>query len=72
VFAWSALIPPHTATASGTALTECHVVAFDAEKLLQIFEEQPDFGYLMSVKAGQLIRDRLRDLRIESLAAYAE
>lgn len=71
VFAWSALIPPHTATASGTALTECNVVAFDAQKLLKIFEEQPDFGYLMAVKAGQLIRDRLRDLRIESLAAYA-
>ncbi len=71
VFAWSALIPPYTATASGTTLTECHVVAFNAVKLLQLFEEKPDFGYLMSVKAGQLIRNRLRDLRIESLAAYA-
>jgi hypothetical protein len=46
-------------------------VAFDAVKLLKLFEEKPDFGYLMSVKAGQLIRNRLRDLRIESLAAYA-
>jgi CRP-like cAMP-binding protein len=71
VFAWSALIPPYTATASGTALTNCQVVAFDAVKLLKLFEEKPDFGYLMSVKAGQLIRNRLRDLRIESLAAYA-
>jgi CRP-like cAMP-binding protein len=71
VFAWSALIPPHTATASGTALTDCQVVAFDAVKLLALFQEQPDFGYLMAVKAGQLIRERLRDLRIESLAAYA-
>ena len=71
VFAWSALIPPHTATASGTALTDCHVVAFDGVKLLKIFAEQPDFGYIMALKAGQLIRSRLRDLRIESLAAYA-
>lgn len=71
VFAWSALIPPYTATASGTALTDCQVVAFDAVKLLNLFEEKPDFGYLMSIKAGQLIRNRLRDLRIESLAAYA-
>lgn len=71
VFAWSALIPPYTATASGTALTDCQVVAFDAGKLLKLFEEQPDFGYLMSQKASQLIRNRLRDLRIESLAAYA-
>jgi len=69
VFAWSALIPPHTATASGTALTNCHVIKFDAEKLLTLFEEQTDFGYLMSVKAGQIVRDRLRDLRVESLAA---
>jgi CRP-like cAMP-binding protein len=70
LFAWSALIPPYTATASGTALTDCQVVAFDAGKLLKLFEEQPDFGYLMSVKAGQLIRERLRDLRIESLSTY--
>jgi len=70
VFAWSALIPPYKATAGATALTDCHVVAFDAEKLLMLFQEQTDFGYLMSVKAGQLVRDRLRDLRIESLASY--
>ncbi|KAA3656571.1 MAG: cyclic nucleotide-binding domain-containing protein [Chloroflexi bacterium] len=69
VFAWSALIPPHTATAGGTALTSCQVVKFDAEKLRTLFEEQSDFGYLMILKAGQIVRDRLRDLRIESLAA---
>ncbi|MCB9418748.1 MAG: Crp/Fnr family transcriptional regulator [Ardenticatenaceae bacterium] len=71
VFAWSALISPYTATANGKALTDCQVIAFDAEKLLKLFEKQPDFGYLMSQKASQLIRNRLRDLRIESLAAYA-
>lgn len=69
VFAWSALIPPHTATAGGTALSTCQVVKFDAAKLLALFEEQSDFGYTMIVKAGQIVRDRLRDLRIESLAA---
>ncbi|MCA9924578.1 MAG: cyclic nucleotide-binding domain-containing protein [Anaerolineales bacterium] len=70
VFAWSALIPPNFSTAGGTALTDCQVIAFDAVKLRRLFEEQPDFGYLMSIKAGQLIRGRLRDLRIESLATY--
>ena len=72
VFGWSGLIPPRTATASAKAIMACRVVAFDSDELLQLFDEDCGFGYAMAVKAAQVIRERLRDLRIESLAHLAE
>jgi CRP/FNR family transcriptional regulator len=66
-FAWSALVPPHRATASTKALSPCWLISFDCKKLLQIFEEDCEFGYRMLIKVAQISRDRLRDTRIESL-----
>jgi CRP/FNR family cyclic AMP-dependent transcriptional regulator len=73
VFGWSGLIPPYTATASARAITSCRVVSFDCRQLLQThFEEDCRFGYIITQKAAQVIRERLRDLRIESLAHLVE
>ena len=69
VFGWSGLVPPYRATAGAKALTQCRVIAIESEALRDIFEDDSQFGYLMSQKAAQVIRDRLRDLRIESLAS---
>jgi CRP-like cAMP-binding protein len=71
VFAWSALIPPHKATAGSRALTPCRVIALDCEKLRSIFEEDRNLAYLMTLKAAQIVRERLRDTRIETLAENA-
>ena len=71
VFAWSALIPPHKATASAKALTPCRVLALDCEKLRPIFDEDRNLAYLMTLKAAQIVRERLHDTRIETLAANA-
>jgi hypothetical protein len=68
VFGWSALVPPHDATTSGKATTPCRVVAFNAQELQRTFVEDSDFGYLMIQKMAQVVRDRLRDLRTESLS----
>ena len=57
VFAWSALVPPHTATANVKATKPCHAIAIDCQQLLDIFEDDPRFGYLMMTKAAQVIRD---------------
>jgi CRP-like cAMP-binding protein len=66
-FAWSALVPPHQATASTKALSSCWLVSFDCKKLIEIFEEDCEFGYRMLMKVAQISRDRLRDTRLESL-----
>jgi CRP/FNR family cyclic AMP-dependent transcriptional regulator len=71
LFAWSALIPPYEATAGAQALTSCRLVALDCEKLRHIFEEDRNLAYLMTLKAAQIVRGRLRDLRIETLAENA-
>ena len=71
VFAWSALVPPHKATASVKATTPCHVVAVDCRKLLEAFEEDCRFGYVMMTKAAQVTRDRISSMNIEFLAYLA-
>lgn len=68
VFGWSGLVAPYRATAGAKAIMPCRVVAFQSRELLKIFDEDCEFGMLMNQKAAQIVRDRLRDLRIESLA----
>jgi CRP-like cAMP-binding protein len=72
VFAWSALVPPHKATAGVKATTPCRVIVFNCQELMSAFEEDCRFGYVMMQKAAQVVRDRLQGLRIESLARVAE
>jgi CRP-like cAMP-binding protein len=67
IFGPSALIPPHKASSSAKATTACRVIVFDALQLRQIFEDDCRFGYIMMQKAAQIIRERLNDMRIESL-----
>ena len=71
-FAWSALVPPHKATASAKALSSCWLISFDCQKLIKVFEQDCEFGYRMLMKVAQISRDRLRDTRIESLVFTAK
>ena len=71
-FAWSALVPPHKATASAKALSSCWLISFDCQKLIKEFEKDCEFGYRMLMKVAQISRDRLRDTRIESLVFTAK
>jgi CRP-like cAMP-binding protein len=68
IFAWSAMIPPHVSTASATATVPSRVIAFDCEELMQAFKKDCNFGYIMLQKVAGVIRGRLRDMRIQSLA----
>ena len=71
VFAWSALVPPHNATATVKATTPCRVVAVDCRELLEAFEQDYQFGYVMMTKAAQVTRDRIAAMTIEVLAYFA-
>jgi len=71
-FAWSALVPPHVATASAKALSSCWLISFDCQKLNKIFDDDCEFGFRMLMKVAQISRDRLRDTRIESLVFTAK
>jgi CRP-like cAMP-binding protein len=71
VFGISALVPPHAAMGGAKATTPCRVACFSSPELLQTFEKDCEFGYLMLQKAARVFRDRLQDMRIESLAQFA-
>lgn len=71
LFGWSALVPPYVATAGAKAVIRGKVISFNAEELLNIFENDCKFGYLMMQKVVQFIRDRLNVIRVETLAYQA-
>lgn len=71
VFGWSGLVPPPMTTAKAKALTTCRVLVFDCPPLLQAFSQDCEFGYLMMQRAARVIRNRLHDMHIQSLASIA-
>jgi CRP-like cAMP-binding protein len=68
VFGWSALIPPHKSTAGAKATKPSHVIEFNCKDLRPIFKSDSHFAYLMTLKAAQIIRQRLRARRVEMVA----
>jgi CRP-like cAMP-binding protein len=71
VFAWSAMVSPHLATASAKALTDCWLIAFDRKRLMHAFGKDCKLGYRIMEKIIQISRDRLLDARLESLVFMA-
>jgi CRP-like cAMP-binding protein len=72
VFGWSALIPPNESTAGAHALVPCQVLSFDIRQLRPALKKDCGFHQLLTLKAAQIVRERLRMRRIESLADDAE
>ena len=71
VFAWLAVIPPHTVIATLKADTRCRVVAIDRRKLLKLFENDPVLWHLMLTEAVQAMRDQLAAKNMAIQAYYA-
>ena len=67
VFGWSALIPPNLSSATVKALNPCRVLEFNYQELQPIIAEDCCFGHMLTLKAAQIIRQRLRDKQVESL-----
>ena len=72
VFGWTSLLPPYTAGSGAKAVTKCKLIEFDSAKLLERFDADKEFGYLMMIKIAQVIRERLDAIVIETLAYHAE
>jgi len=72
LFGWAGLVPPHCANSGAKAVTPCRIVMFNRIQLLEEFDKDPRFGYIMIQRAAQAISQRLSDLRIESLAYLTE
>ncbi len=68
VFGWTGMVPDYVTTAGAKALTPCQVVAVDCDKLREYFETDCRFAFVMTQKIAQVMRSRLRDLRVEALS----
>lgn len=68
VFGWSALVPPHESTGGAKANKASQVIEFNCEDLRPIIKSDSHFAYLITLKAAQIIRKRLRDKCVEILS----
>jgi len=60
IFGWSGLVPPYIATSSVRTITFCKIITFDSKKLLKVFEDDCNLGFLMIQAAAQAIGKRLQ------------
>jgi len=72
VFGWSGLVPPPVASAGAKAVARSRVLAFDTGRLSDIFDADCQLAYRITQKAASVLRERLRDMRIESLSQQQE
>ena len=62
ILGWSGLVQPFKATSGVRAKTRAKVWAFDCKKLLERFETDCNFGYIMLHTAALVIGKRLQDI----------
>ncbi|MEW6404217.1 MAG: Crp/Fnr family transcriptional regulator [Chloroflexota bacterium] len=67
-FGWSALIPPNISTANAKAGIASRLLGFDRKMLQSAIDKDCCFEHLLTLKAAQVVRQRLHDMRIETLA----
>ena len=72
MFAWSGLVAPHEATSSAKAVTACRVIAFDCVQLRARFDEDHGLGYVMMQRLAQVMRDRISDMHMETIACLVD
>jgi CRP-like cAMP-binding protein len=62
-FGWSAVIPPHRATLTATALAATELLAIPRDPLLELFEAQPKLAYLLTRSVATVVGHRLQVLQ---------
>ena len=62
-FGWSAVIPPHRATLTATALAETELLAIPREPLLELFAARPNLAYLLTRSVATVVGHRLQVLQ---------
>jgi CRP-like cAMP-binding protein len=70
-FGWAGIIPPHEAFASAKAIAPSKVIEINCVELRKMFDADPEFAFHMTTRAAKVMRERLRDLSIETLAFIA-
>ncbi|MFP4640733.1 MAG: cyclic nucleotide-binding domain-containing protein [Dehalococcoidia bacterium] len=71
-FGWSAIIEPHTCTASVKAIETTKVLAFEGQKLDDLFAERPEIGFKVAKAVARVVATRLRQSYVQLLGVTAQ
>lgn len=72
VAGWSWLFPPHKWTFDIKAVTAVRAIAFPGNKLLELFTEHPDVGYILVRRLAEVMAQRLQAARLQILDVYGK
>ena len=61
VFLWSAFVKPHIITSTAICSKNSRFFVLPADKIKEMFEKDPSFGYLFMVKLSEIIYRRLSE-----------
>jgi len=59
VVGWSSMVKPYVYKMGAYAKQRSHVIAFEGEKLQELFDENPSFGYYFLQRLTEVIGSRL-------------
>ena len=65
LFSWSAMFPPFISTAYAVATQPVKVLAIKSAKLMNMFEEDPSFGFKFMNIISHTLSQRLADTRLQ-------
>jgi len=66
---WSALIEPHTISATALASKDGRLIRVEAETLRRVCDEQPAVGARVMAEVAKVLRSRLIAMRVQLAAA---
>ena len=72
VLGWSWLFPPYRWHFSAKSIQETEAIVFDANRLREMAEADPRFGYLLAMRLGELVLHRLQATRMQLLDFYGD
>lgn len=68
VLGWSAIIKPHIYTFGARAERKSKLIAFEAEPLRELLDDNPGFGYYLLKNLAEVIGDRLTNKCVQLLS----
>ena len=65
---WSSLVPPYRTTGAGVTAKETHLIGFDAAKVRELCERDPQLGYRLMTQVVMLLGHRLTGALVQLAA----
>lgn len=66
---WPALVPPYHTTGRGVTTRDTQVIAFEAAKLRELCDEDPQLGFRLMTQVVKLLAERLEGARVQLAVA---